>query len=208
MKNLSLILNVVLFIALGILYYLHFESNAAIEETVEENSNDLVSLTNLKVAYVNSDSLISNYEFYKDKAEELRKHREQSESSLESRAKGIESQVNDFQRTRGNMTMNQARAIEEDLYNKQQNLLQYRETLAQNLMTKESEVNNELYDNISQFLKKYGDNNNLEIVLSFSRGSGVLYANDSLDITQVVISGLNDAYRNKNANNADSTKIE
>ena len=110
----------------------------------------------LKIAYVNSDSLISNFDFFIEKSEELEEERSKSETDLENRARGIEKQVSDFQRTRGNMTINQARAIEEDLYKKQQNLLQYRENLAQQLMKKESEVNNELYDKVSSYLKEYG----------------------------------------------------
>ena len=46
----------------------------------------------------------------------------------------------------------------------------------------------------------------MQVVLSYTRNSGVLYANDSLDITQVVITGLNDSYRKSNTTAADTTK--
>ena len=206
MKNLSLTLNIILFIAVAILYFLHFSSDNTVEEAGDESATSAFDKSNLKIAYVNSDSLISNFDFFIEKSEELESERLKSESDLETRARGIEKQVSDFQRTRGNMTINQARAIEEDLYKKQQNLLQYRENLAQNLMKKESEINNELYDKVSSYLKDYGSQHQMEIVLSYTRNSGVLYANDSLDITQVVIAGLNESYRNSTAVKADSTK--
>ncbi|MCG8322577.1 MAG: OmpH family outer membrane protein [Cytophagales bacterium] len=205
-KNLSLILNIVLLIAVAILYFLHFSSDNKIEETGEESGISMPDKSKLKIAYVNSDSLISNFDFFIEKSKELEEERIKSESDLETRARGIEKQVSDFQRTRGNMTINQARAIEEDLYKKQQNLLQYRENLAQNLLKKESEINNELYDKVSSYLKEYGTQHQMEIVLSYTRNSGVLYANDSLDITQVVIAGLNESYRNSNAVEADSVQ--
>ena len=199
-------MNAVLFIAVVVLYFLHFSSNSKTEEAKEESDAAVFDSSKLKIAYVNSDSLISNFDFFKEKSKELEEERKKSESDLESRARGIEKQVSDFQRTRGNMTINQARAIEEDLYKKQQNLLQYRENLAQNLMKRESEINNELYDKISSYLKTYGSQHQMEIVLSYTRNSGVLYANDSLDITQVVITGLNESYRNNSAVPADSAK--
>ncbi|MDN5217156.1 OmpH family outer membrane protein [Fulvivirgaceae bacterium BMA12] len=205
MKNLSLILNIVLLAAVAVLYFLHFSSNNETSEIAGEESSATFDKSKLKIAYVNSDSLISNFDFFQEKSEELKEERSKSETDLENRARGIEKQVNDFQRTRGNMTINQARAIEEDLYKKQQNLLQYRENLAQNLLKKESEINNELYDKVSSYLKEYGIANKMEIVLSYTRNSGVLYAHDSLDITQVVITGLNEAYRNQNTVKADST---
>ena len=199
-------MNIILFIAVAILYFLHFSSDNTVEEAGDESAALAFDKSNLKIAYVNSDSLISNFDFFIEKSEELESERLKSESDLESRARGIEKQVSDFQRTRGNMTINQARAIEEDLYKKQQNLLQYRENLAQNLMKKESEINNELYDKVSSYLKDYGSQHQMEIVLSYTRNSGVLYANDSLDITQVVIAGLNESYRNSAEVKADSTK--
>ena len=199
-------MNIILFIAVAILYFLHFSSDNTVEEAGDESATSAFDKSNLKIAYVNSDSLISNFDFFIEKSEELESERLKSESDLETRARGIEKQVSDFQRTRGNMTINQARAIEEDLYKKQQNLLQYRENLAQNLMKKESEINNELYDKVSSYLKDYGSQHQMEIVLSYTRNSGVLYANDSLDITQVVIAGLNESYRNSTAVKADSTK--
>lgn len=205
-KNLSLILNIVLFIAVAILYFLYFSSDNKIEEAGNELVDTTFDKSKLKIAYVNSDSLISKFDFFIEKSEELKNERLKSESDLESRARGIEKQVSDFQRTRGNMTINQARAVEEDLYKKQQNLLQYRENLAQNLLKKESEINDELYTKVSSYLKEYGNQHQMEIVLSFTRNSGVLYAKDSLDITQVVIAGLNEAYRKTSAINTDSTK--
>lgn len=206
MKNLSLLLNVILFIAVAVLYFLHFSSDDKTAETADTSSAGVADKSGLKIAYVNSDSLISNFDFFIEKSEELEEERSKSETDLENRARGIEKQVSDFQRTRGNMTINQARAIEEDLYKKQQNLLQYRENLAQQLMKKESEVNNELYDKVSSYLKEYGSKHKMQVVLSYTRNSGVLYANDSLDITQVVITGLNDSYRNSNTAAADTTK--
>lgn len=206
MKNLSLLLNVILFIAVAVLYFLHFSSDDKTAETADTSSAGVADKSGLKIAYVNSDSLISNFDFFIEKSEELEEERSKSETDLENRARGIEKQVSDFQRTRGNMTINQARAIEEDLYKKQQNLLQYRENLAQQLMKKESEVNNELYDKVSSYLKEYGSKHKMQVVLSYTRNSGVLYANDSLDITQVVITGLNDSYRNSNTAAADTAK--
>jgi len=46
-------------------------------------------------------------------------------------------------------------------------------------------------------LKEYGDKNNLQLVLTYSRGSDVLYANEGLEITDEVIEGLNAAYGEK-----------
>jgi len=95
------------------------------------------------------------------------------------------------------MTISQARAVEEDLRKKQQNLMMYQEQLGQQLMQEEAGMNSDLYDKVSDYLQKHGKSQNLQIVLTYTKGSGVLYANDSLDITKEVIVGLNDAYKSE-----------
>ena len=67
MKNLSLILNVVLFVAVGVLYYLHFASNP---------SSSSGSLTtgpsgDLQIAFINADSILQKYEYLEVKKKQL-----------------------------------------------------------------------------------------------------------------------------------------
>lgn len=198
MKNLSLILNVVLVIAVAALYVLHFSSKSSVSEDLQAVVEEVDGKKGLKIAYVNSDTLLKHYDFFKDAAEKLDKRREKLEAEFANRAKGYQTEVSNFQRNAQSMTIGQAKATEEELMKKQQNLYQYQENLSQQLRKEEAEVNEELYDNISAFLKEYGKKNNLEVVLTYTKGSGVLYANDSLDITYNVISGLNESYKGKN----------
>jgi outer membrane protein len=92
------------------------------------------------------------------------------------------------------MTLGQVRATEEDLGKKQQNLQLFQQSLSQQLMEEESKLNKELYDRITVFLKKYGEDNGLQIVFKFDPTSDVLFAGEALDISKDVIAGLNAAY--------------
>jgi len=205
-KNLSYILNIILFVAVAILYYFHFSSNKT------EVANDVVGIdsvstkSSLKIAYVVSDTLLSNYDYFKIKSKELEAEKKKMEDDMGRRAKGLEREVVDFQRTAGSLTINQAKALEENLYKKRENLMKRQEGLAQTLMQKEAAINNKLYENVTNFLEEYGKDNNLEVVLSHQRGSGLLYAHKGLDITQVVIEGLNKAYQESLKINTDSTE--
>ncbi|MCK5703590.1 MAG: hypothetical protein KAI29_20675, partial [Cyclobacteriaceae bacterium] len=58
----------------------------------------------------------------------------------------------------------------------------------------EAKMNADLYGKVSDYLRDYGLNKNLQLVLTYTKGSGVLYANDSLDITDQIIVGLNEKY--------------
>lgn len=203
-NNLSIVLNVVLLVAVGILYLLHFSGNSASTDDNESGIGQIDS-ENFAIAYVNSDSLIKNYDFFKEMEKQLIAKRDKLNSEYQNRAEGLQREIANFQSTAGNMTISQARAVEEDLRKKQQNLMMYQEQLGQQLMGEESKMNAQLYDKVSDYLRDYGLNKNLQLVLTYTKGSGVLYANDSLDITNQVLVGLNEAFsEEQNADAADA----
>ena len=141
MKNLSLILNVVLILAVGYLYYEEFT------DSDEENSDKKGSLVieDLSIAYINSDTLLNKYNYYEEVSVQLEEKRNKLQQEYMIRAEGLQKQIEDYQRTVNNMTMAQARAVEEDLGRKRQNLLQYQETIAQELLKEEAGITQELY---------------------------------------------------------------
>jgi len=195
-KNLSNILHGVLFIAVAILYFLYFSSKNNSNEQAEEVTGSL-SFDGQSMAYVNSDSLLANYDYFKEIQKKLIAKRDKLNKEYQNRAEGLQKEIVNFQNTAGNMTMNQAQAVQDDLKRKQQNLMMYQEQLSQQLMKEENQMNGDLYNKISDYLKIYGQENDLIFVLTYSKGSGVLYASDSLDITDTVIVGLNEEYNNQ-----------
>ncbi|MBL3655688.1 OmpH family outer membrane protein [Fulvivirga sediminis] len=205
MKNLSLVLNVVLLIAVGVLYVLHFSGGKSGEQ---EEEKGLLQSSAYSVAYVDSDSVVKNYDFFKKKQEELTAKSEKLQNEYKNRAEGLQREVNDYQRNVNNLTIGQAKALEEDLMKKQQNLRMYQESLSQQLMQDQNKVQAELYEKVSEFLKGYSSKKGLELVVQYTPGSDVLYANDSMNITGDVIKGLNEAYNSEvNSPEEDSTVV-
>lgn len=204
MKNLSLILNIVLLVAVIFLYVLHFSGRK-----VESNlSSSDTSTLNLKLAYINSDSVLKHYDYLKVNRDQLESKTKKMDQEYRNRAGGLQNEITAYQRNASAMTLGQARAAEEDLGKKQQNLQLYQQSLQQQLMQEEAKLNKELYDRITTFLKKYGQEKGLQVVLKFDPTSDVLYGGENLDITPDVIKGLNEAYQDEKkgiASKADST---
>ena len=192
MKNLSLILNVVLLVAVAILYVLHFSGTG---KAASKSSSSDTSAVNLKVAYINSDSVLKHYEYLKVNREQLEAKTKKMDQELQNRTVGLRNEITAYQRNVSGMTLGQARAAEEDLGKKQQNLQLYQQSLQQQLLQEEAKLNKELYDRITGFLKGYGQEKGLQVVLKFDPGSDVLYGGESLDITSDVIKGLNESYQ-------------
>lgn len=199
-----MIINVVLAVALAVLYYLHFSSNSS---AASPESNAAGIQGDLKIAYINADSVLTHYEYYKVNRDKLEAKSKKLDADLNTRAQGLQREITSYQNTAGSLTRGQAMALEEDLTKKQQNLRVYQERLAQELAIEENKFNKELYDRITAYLKEYGTQNGIHAVLKFDLTSDLLYAGDAIDITKDVIVGLNDNYNNKTLA-GDSTKVK
>ncbi len=190
MKNLSLILNVVLLLAVAILFYLHFASGKP-----SPASSSSTDVGDLKIAYIKSDSVLKHYEYLKFNRLQLEAKTKKMDQDYRNRAQGLQNEIAAYQRNVSSMTLGQVRATEEDLGKKQQNLQMFQQTLSQQLMEEEQKLNKELYDRVTVFLKKYGEDKGLQFVLKFDQSSDVMFAGEALDISQDVIVGLNEAYK-------------
>lgn len=199
MKNLSIVLNIVLLVAVVVLYVLHFSNKPAGAQTAGGSDTSAVDL---KIAYINSDTVLKYYEYLKVNKDQLEAKTKKMDQDYRNRATGLQNEFEAYKRNVSSMTLGQVRAAEEDLAKKQQNLQMYQQTLTQQLMQEEAKLNKELYDRVTAFLKKYGQEKNLQIVFKYDPTSDILYGVDALDITQEVISGLNNEYTTEKAGTA------
>lgn len=211
MKNLSIVINIVLLAAVAVLFYLVLSGKsgsstpevASLESSLDKIEGDIA------IAYVNSDTLLSKYDYFKDISSELEQKRGKLEMEYRNRAEGLQLEIENFQKAAQNMTINQARAREEELMAKQQNLYQYQQSLGQQLSQEEAKLNEQLYNAVSDYLSEFSGSKQFHLVLTYTKGSGVLYADKRLDITDQIIVGLNERYLESKgvtpANKTDST---
>jgi len=174
-------------------------------ESGAENGSGEVNITDLKIAYIQTDSVINKFDFFIAKSEEIAEKGKKYEGELASRARGFEQEVTNFQSSANTMTINQARAKEEELVQKERNLVTYRDNVMQELSADENRLYNEVYDMIQAYLKDYARENDLEMILSYTRGGGVWYADNALDITGSVIAGINEDLKKKQSGTGSTT---
>jgi outer membrane protein len=191
MKNISLALNIVLLVAVSVLYYLYFAGRSS------GSDKGLVSTEpgNLTVAYINADSVLKHYEYIKASAEILEAKKKKVEQDYVNRAQNLQGEITAYQRNMNNMTIGQVRALEEDLAKKQQNLQLFEQRITQELMNDQAKLNEELYKRVTVFLKKYGEEKGLQLVFKLDPSSDMLYGQGALDITTDVLAGLNMEYK-------------
>ena len=200
MKNLSVVLNVVLLIAVVVLYILFFAGSKKTEQTSPNVSGGDAAVA--KIVYINTDTLLSNYLLSIELNEAFLKTQEERRTELNMKAKQLDQEANEFQRKLENggfLSRDRAEAAQRDLMIKQQKLQKLQQEMTDKMMREQSELNKKLFDSITTFLAEYNKNTGYNIVLSTTLGGNVLYAEDGFDITADVVRQLNEKYNNKKA---------
>lgn len=195
MKNLSLILNGILIVAVGVLFYLHFASGPKVKKA--GGTDSIVPITGVPIVFLNIDTLLNNYDYFADMQAEMQDKQSELEAQLTSRTRTYEQNAQDYQNkaSKGLITRREAAELEQSLYTEQQEILQLRDQLALELQEEEQVRNRRLIENIMVFLQDYNKDYNYQFIFSNSFGSNILFARDSLDITYSVLDGINKQYR-------------
>ena len=197
MKNLSIGLNVLLLIAVIVLYILHFSGNGK-----STGSQDGVATVNAeaKIVYINMDTLLNNYTQSRELNEAFLKKLEANRTELNVKAKNLDREVADFQRrveNNGFLTRERAEQAQTELLIKQQNLQKLQQEMSENAQREQMEINRKLYDAITDFLTDYNKSRGYELILSTTLGGNVLFAQKGFDITNEVVNLLNALYPKK-----------
>lgn len=180
--------------ALASVLFYSCDQKATTSTAEAETSGEGMAAGDMKVAFVYTDSVINKYDYFKKMSEEITAKGQRFDSDLQSRARGFEQEVATFQQTGGNMTPNQARAKQDELVQKEQNLMTYRNNLMQELSADEAKMMTDIYEQVQSFMKEYAAENGIDIILSYTRGGAMWYATDAIDVTASVVEGLNKKY--------------
>ena len=126
------------------------------------------------------------------------KTQEERRTELNVKAKSLDQEAAEFQRKlENNGFLSEARAIEarDKLLVKQENLRRLQEDMIAKTAREQNELNKQLFDKLTVFLKKYNKEKGFDIVLSTQLGGNVLFAVDGYDITPDVVARLNEEYK-------------
>lgn len=162
--------------------------------TVKKNDSTSVSSSET-IVYVNSDSLLSKYQYFKDLKVKLDAKTKSAQSDMGSKTQAFQREVAQYQQQQATLSADQRATTEERLARKQQELQTYQQNAGMALQTEQAKEQEKLYDKVADYLKTYAKNKGYKMVLTYSKGnSAILFADESLDVTSEVILGLNEAY--------------
>jgi outer membrane protein len=186
------ILNIISVLGVIVLFVLYFTGRSSCGSGLKKSGN-----SSTIVAYVNSDTIMEHYDLVQELKSKIEAKEKLANDSFNMQQQNFEAEVNEYQKNvqANKLSIAQAQATEKYLGQKQQNLAALKEELTQKLSNDELKMNGELIDSIMNFLKRYNRKHNYDYVFGFAKGSNILFANDSLDITKEVLKDINKEYK-------------
>lgn len=201
MKNTSLIYNVVLTVAVIVLFVLHFTSKSGGSSSV--SGSESATAPAGSIVYIQLDTLLSNYDMFNDKKSELETKAQTIQDDLSKKGKAFERDYNDFNEKiqKGLITRAQAESLQGQLAGRQQELQNLSQQKQLEMQEEESVLLRNVVDKLEKYLEKYNVEKKYSLILTTSGTPGSIMQGDStLNITKEVVKGLNDEYikeRNK-----------
>ena len=170
------------------------KSKCQVDEKKVEGKQAVPS--DVKIAYVEVDSIMSQYKFCKDYSLILQKKGQNIQNTLAQKQRTLEQAYMNFQQKiqQNAYTREQAEQIQMSLQKQNSDLQALNQRLSGEFQSETEKYNNALRDSISHFLKAYNKDKKFSLILS-KAGDNILYADKAHDITNDVIAGLNKAYK-------------
>ena len=169
-------------------------ANSKMDEQPTTTGNNA---SGLKIAYVEVDSLMTQYDFAKDYSVTLQKKSNNARNTLTQKGNALQAAVNNFQQkiqNNGFQSREQAAGVQAALERQQRDLQELQARLENELASETAKFNEALRDSLQNFLKAYNKDKNYDLILS-KAGDNILFAGKKFDITQDVINGLNKRYK-------------
>jgi len=192
MKNISLILNIVLLIAVAYLFIDKFSASKGAAGKLETMAQQDAGHP-LKIMTINLDSLHAKSETFQAKKTELEKRQADAETALKAKGRIFDKELAAYQQRlqSGNITPKEAQNIEKSLGQKQQSFQAEQERLANEILADTDKFNAEFTTNVRNYLDSLKQDLGYDYILVTGSGSPVLVSNEQMDITQSILALLN-----------------
>lgn len=196
MKRLSYLVNGLAAVA-SVFLFTQCTDKTETNSHANSNSSTVVTDGNLKIAYVDIDSLLTKYNFCIDMNEAMVKKEENIRLTLNQKAAQLKKDGEEFQRKyENNAFISPERAQQEytRLEKAQQDLQALSNKLSGELANETAKNNLQLRDSINAYIQIFNKVQGYNLILTNTGFDNLLYADPSLDITNQIVDGLNARY--------------
>ena len=194
-----LILNVVLLLAVCVLFYLHFSGDKKTEKkiTPQQASSSAAPKSDFRIAYFEMDSIENSFSMVKDVKNELGREEDRMNGEMAGLEKNYRQKIAQLQKqAESGMSQVQSEMANREVLQLQDNIRGRKQELDQKYQDLYMRKMREVKTKIEEFLKTYNDQKGYTYIFAYEPGL-FYYRDTAYNITNDVIKGLNEAYGKK-----------
>jgi outer membrane protein len=193
MKNALYIINGILVIAVGVLFYLFLTEKKNNASVVRASTWIDTSKASTRIAYFEWDS-IENQKFYKEMQDELNRKKEEADKQKIKLGQIYQQRLDSYNKKE--MSQVESEHAAQDMRDLEQNLRSQADKLDQDLNDFMLRKKVDFNDKIRSFLKEYNQNKRFSYIIANEPGF-IFYRDSAFNITGDVIAGLNQIFSKK-----------
>jgi len=170
----------------------------------------LASCNQAKVGVVNTEKLIKDYQETVDKEASIKEKQDKMQKDLEASYKAFQVKVDNYRKNAGKMSAKKRQETEQQLGAEQQKLQQQQQQAQYTVQNDGQAAIKKIAEKVNTYIKDYGKKNGYQIIFgTVDLNGAVMYNEDKIDLTETVLTALNNQYKNGNTSDKkEETKKE
>jgi outer membrane protein len=191
-----LILNLLLLVAVAVLFYLHFSTGKTANVKTSAVKPSAQSETECRIAYFEMDSIENSFTVVKDVKNELGREEDRINSEMASLEKKYRDKIAQYQSQASTMTQVQSEMANRDVLQMQETMKGKKQELDSRYQDLYMRKMRDVKSKIEDFLKEYNNQKGFSYIVAYEPGL-FYYKDTAYNITPDVIKGLNKRYEKK-----------
>lgn len=151
----------------------------------------LASCSQTKIAYINVEDLMKDYDGTKALEETLKGKQEAMASQLDSLSAPFQVKVQEYYKEAPTMSVQKRTEVEQALQQENQALQSMQQQASQALQQENQTLSEAITKKVDSFVAVYAKSNGLNLVLGTSGNGTVMYGDDNMNVTSAILEALN-----------------
>jgi outer membrane protein len=147
-----------------------------------------------KVVYVDSAKLLNNYKGMQTARAAYQQKAGAWKANIDTLASEVQQQIFKYEKESSGMSAKERQLSQELIRTKQKQFTDYQQATNNQAQQEDAKMTSDVVTQVNAYLKKYGESHGYTIILAATEYGNLAYANESLDITEEVLEGLNKDY--------------
>ncbi|MCD8518782.1 MAG: OmpH family outer membrane protein [Flavobacterium sp.] len=150
-----------------------------------------------ELVYVDVNKLIEGYSRTKVVKAEFEKKAISMRENVDSLVTNWQKELQSYEKERVTLSTKELQLKQELLSNKQQQINSYQETIQKQIQEEDRKTTQTVINDINDYIKEFGKRKGYKIIFGASGAGNIMYADESSDLTEEVLKGLNAEYDKK-----------